>query len=288
MASNDQKAQKKDEGSKSEEKKKEEKEKELESNKLIGPGLGLIILGVVYFVWYIMPFSFEYLNEKPLAIHNWGYSMIFLTAGLGWYQKSIVARVIVFFQTSLLPFLASGSFNPLVIVILTFIILGLFLIIVLIERKRGDPFFKERLKVRTWNFLNMHLLIVSWILIMHIGFVFLVQRAPQEIDLLWIGPNAGWLQYYTAEIHEISTWTFDIAIILWGITVLYEQFTLGYNFKNNPWPRWSFYMIFIAIGVGLLGLLIQQLTYGFEIENILDLIDLNDALIFKFKKIAGF
>ena len=107
---------------------------------------------------------------------------------------------------------------------------------------------------------------------MHIGFVFLVQRAPQEIDLLQIGPNVGWLQNYTAEAHEISTWAFDIAIIIWGILVLYEQFRLGYNFQDKPWPRWSFYMIFIAIAMGLLGLLIQQFTYGFGIDSILDLL----------------
>jgi hypothetical protein len=246
--------------------------KEEKSNRLVGPGLGLIILGLVYFVWYIMPFSLEFLQGKPLAIHNWGYSIIFLTAGIGWYQKSVLTRTIVLIQTFFFPVLASGSFNPFLIVLLIFIIFGIFILIFLIERKKDQYFFRERFGKRTWAFLNMHLLIVSWLLIMHISFVFLVQRMPQEIDLLLIGPNAGWLENYTAEVHEISTWMFDIAILIWGGIVLYEQFKLGYNFQNKPWPRWSFYMIFIAIGMGLLGLLIQQFTYGFGIDSILDLL----------------
>jgi len=246
---------------------------ELKQNKLIGPGLGLVILGLVYFIWYIMPFAIEYLEEKPLAIHNWGYSIIFLTIGLAWYQKSILPRTIALIQASLLPILASGSFNPFIIVTLVFILLGIFGIIVLFERKRKRFFFQERLQKRTWEWLNLHLLILCWLNIMHIGFLFLVVRAPTEIDLLRLGPNAGWLKNYTPELHEISTWTFDIAMITWGVVVLYEQFKMGYNFKNNPWPRWSFYMIFVAIAAGLIGLLIQYLTYGFEINNILDIID---------------
>ncbi|MFX1393730.1 MAG: hypothetical protein ACFFAH_09155 [Promethearchaeota archaeon] len=249
------------------------KKEERTHNKFVGPGLGLIILGLVYFVWYIMPFSIEYLEEKPLAIHNWGYSIIFLTIGLAWYQKSVISRSIATIQASLIPILASGSFNPFIIVALIFIIFAVFGIVFLIERKRDKFLFQERLQRRTWEWLNMHLLILSWILIIHIGFVFLIVRAPTEIDLLRIGPNAGWLKNYTPELHEISTWAFDIAIIVWGIIVLYEQFKMGYNFKNNPWPRWSFYAIFLAIAAGLIGLLIQYLTYGFEINNILELFD---------------
>ncbi|MFX1521675.1 MAG: hypothetical protein ACFFCD_17350, partial [Promethearchaeota archaeon] len=245
---------------------------EPKQNKLIGPGLGLVALGLIYFVWYIMPFSIEYLQRKPLAIHNWGYSMIFLTVGLAWYQKSILTRTIALVQASIMPILSSGSVNPFITVALDFVILAVFGAVMVIERNRGKGFFQERLQKRTWEWLNMHLLVFSWILIMHIGFVFLVVRAPQEIDLLRIGPNAGWLKNYTPELHEISTWTFDIALIAWGIIVLYEQFKMGYNFKNAPWPRWSFWGIFAAIAAGLIGLLIQYLTYGFGIDNILELL----------------
>ncbi len=249
------------------------RKEEIKQNKFIGPGLGLVILGLVYFIWYIMPFSIEYLQEKPLAIHNWGYSIIFLTVGLAWYQKSPLPRAVALIQASLLPILASGSVNPFIMVALVFIVFAVFGILVIIERNRAKFFFKDRLQKRTWEWLNMHLLILCWISIIHIGLVFLVVRAPTEIDLLRIGPNAGWLKNYTPELHEISTWAFDIAIIAWGGIVLYEQFKMGYNFKNNPWPRWSFYAIFLAIAAGLIGLLIQYLTYGFEINNILELID---------------
>ncbi|MFX1325099.1 MAG: hypothetical protein ACFE8N_09080 [Promethearchaeota archaeon] len=248
------------------------KKEKSDFNRYIGPGLGLVILGLVYFIWYIMPFSFEYLAKKPLGIHNWGYSIIFLTVGLAWYQKTPVARGIALIQASLLPILSSGSFNSFIIVVLSFGILVVFGIVVFIERKQEKPFFQERLQKRTWNWLNLHLLIIAWFAIMHIGIVFLVVRAPLEIDLLRIGPNAGWLQNYTPELHEISTWAFDLAIIGWGVVALYEQFKMGYNIKNAAWPRWSFYTIFIAIAVGLIGLLIQALTYGFNIQNILDLI----------------
>jgi hypothetical protein len=47
---------------------------------------------------------------------------------------------------------------------------------------------------------------------------------------------------------------------------------LGYNFQNKPWPRWSFWAIFVAIGAGLIGLIVQAVTYGFNYDNILQLL----------------
>ncbi|MFX1479032.1 MAG: hypothetical protein ACFFCI_12950 [Promethearchaeota archaeon] len=248
-------------------------EEKPKKNKLVGPGLGLIALGLIYFIWYIMPFSIEYLQGKPLAIHNWGYSLIFLTVGLAWYQKSLLTRLIALIQSSLLPIIASGSVNSFIMVTLVLIILIIFGVVMVFEKRTSKPFLREKLKKRTWEWLNMHLLIISWILIMHIGFLFLVVRAPQEVGLLRISPEAGWLMNYTPEVHEISTWAFNISIIGWGIIALYEQFKMGYNFQNKPWPRWSFWGIFIAIGAGLIGLLIQALTYGFGYDNILQLLN---------------
>ncbi len=253
---------------------KEEKEKleEIKHNKLVGPGLGLIALGLIYFIWYIMPFSLDFLQGKPLYIHNWAYSLIFLTVGLAWYQKSPIPRSIALVQSFLLPILASGSVNPFVIVIIVFILLVLFGIVVTFERKRGKFLLQDKLQKRTWTWLNMHLLVFAWLFIIHIGFLFLVVRAPQEIDLLMIGSRAGWLKNYPPELHEISTWAFDIALIVWGVLVLYEQFKMGYNFQNKPWPTWSFWALAAAIAAGLIGLLIQLLTYGFDVQNILDLL----------------
>jgi hypothetical protein len=249
------------------------KQEKATRNRLVGPGLGLVLLGLIYFIWYIMPFSIAFLQGKPLYIHNWGYSIIFLTVGLAWYHKSVLSRAIALIQASYLPILASGSVDPFIMVFIIFITLVVFGVVVIIERRRGKFYFQERLQKRPWEWLNLHLLVVSWLLIIHIGLVFLVVRAPTEISLLEIGSNAGWLKYYPPELIEISTWMFDIAIIAWGIIVLFEQFKMGYNFQNKPWPRWSFWAIFIAIGAGLIGLIIQAVTYGFQINNILELLN---------------
>jgi hypothetical protein len=249
------------------------KQKERTRNRLVGPGLGLVALGIIYFIWYIMPFSISFLEGKPLYIHNWGYSICYLTIGLAWYHKSIVVRTIALIQASYLPILASGSVNPFIMVLIIFITLAVFGIVVIIERRRENFYFKERLQKRTWEWLNLHLLVVSWFLIIHVGFLFLVVRTPTEISLLEVGYPVGWLIYYPPEIIEISTWTFDITMIAWGIIVFYEQFKMGYNFQNKPWPRWSFWVIVIAMILGIVGLIIQAVTYGFQVNNILDLLN---------------
>jgi hypothetical protein len=251
----------------------ESKKEKRTRNRLVGPGLGLVALGIIYFIWYVMPFSISFLEGKPLYIHNWGYSICYVTIGLAWYHKSIVARTIALIQASYLPILASGSANPFIMVLIIFITLVVFGVVVIIERRSGKFYFKERLQKRTWEWLNLHLLVVSWLLILHVGFLFLVVRTPTEISLLEVGYPVGWLINYPPEIIEISTWTFDLAMIAWGVIVLYEQFKMGYNFQNKPWPRWSFWAIVIAMALGILGLIIQAVTYGFQVNNILDLLN---------------
>lgn len=259
-------------GTKDQDNLEDKKQEKATHNRLVGPGIGLIALGIIYFVWYIMPFSIEYLSGKPLAIHNWGYSIIFLTVGLAWYQKSLLTRTVALIQASFLPILASGSFNSFIVVLITVIVLIVFIFIMIYEKRQENPIFKNKMSKRSWEWLNLHTLIIAWLLIMHIGFLFFVVRAPQEVALLEISDTAGWLMNYTPELHEISTWMFDIGIIAWGIIVLYERFKMGYNFQNKAWPRWSFWAIFIAMGAGILGLIIQALTFGFQIDNILQLI----------------
>ena len=61
-------------------------------NKLVGPGLGLIIMGVAYLVWWI---SFiEYALMDPRWTHNIAYAIIILNVGLAWYHKTPISRTI--------------------------------------------------------------------------------------------------------------------------------------------------------------------------------------------------
>jgi hypothetical protein len=83
--------------------------------------------------------------------------------------------------------------------------------------------------------------------------------------LLSLGPQAGYLINYDPEVLEISTWAFDISLVILIAIILVEQFKLGYNPQNKSWPRWSFYWVFVCIGAGLIALAIQALTYGFNV-----------------------
>jgi len=126
--------------------------------------------------------------------------------------------------------------------------------VVLIERIRGKMFFKDSMKKRTWLWINMHSVVVSWILIAHMGLVFLIGRVPLEAQLEALGSNAGFLANLPPERHEFATWFFDIALIIWAVIVLHEQFKMGYNVQNKPWPKLSFYMCFICMAAGILGI----------------------------------
>src|SRR5271157_5704523 len=80
--------------------------------KLVGPGNGLIILGLTYLVWYVMPFSITFLTTPPdfgRSFHNWAYSMTIFIAGLAWYHKSPLSRIVLVIQAFIVPVSVSGS-----------------------------------------------------------------------------------------------------------------------------------------------------------------------------------
>ena len=228
----------------------------------IGPGLGLIIMGISYLVWWLGPWAWEAYQEDARWAHNWAYAIIILTVGLAWYHKSVLSRTVAAIQSFMLPVTASGSFNTLIMTYITIVIAVIWAIIVLIEKSKGKNFYEEGMEKRTILWINMHSMVVAWILIAHMSLVFLIGRVPLERQLLSYGTYAGYLANLPPESLEYATWAFDITLLIWAALVLYEQFKMGYNVQNKPWPKYSFYMAFICMGSSLLALLIQELTVG--------------------------
>lgn len=225
----------------------------------IGPGIGLIILGLAYLVWWLMPFAIAAYDQDPRWAHNWAYSIIILTVGLAWYHKSPLSRGIIAVQAFMLPVTASGSFNTLIMSFITVAIAIVWAIIVIAERVRKKNYLENRLEKRTILWINMHAIVIAWLLIIHMGLVFIIGRVPQEARLLAFGTDAGFLAYLPPEAHEFASWFFDVTLIIWGVLGLYEQFKMGYNLQNKPWPRWSFWWVMVCIGSGLVGLMINYL-----------------------------
>lgn len=224
----------------------------------VGPGMGLIILGLSYLIWWVMPFAFEAYNQDPRWAHNWAYAIIILTVGLSWYQKSPSSRLIATVQAFMLPVTASGSFNNITLTYITIAILIVWSIVVVLERIRGKMFLEERLHKRTYNWLNLHLPIISWILIAHMALVFFIGRVPQEAQLLALGTHAGWLANFPPEASDFATIFFDISLIFLVLIMLYEQYRMGYNIKENPWPSYSFWFVFVCMAAGIIGVMIND------------------------------
>ncbi len=242
------------------EQQKPQSSEKIRQNKIqIGPGMGLIILGLAYLIWWVMPFAIEAYDRDPRWAHNWAYSIIILTVGLAWYYKSPVSRGVIAIQAFMLPVTASGSFNTLTMSFITVGIAIVWVVVVGIERLRGKKFLESRLQKRTVQWINMHAIVIAWLLIIHMGLVFIIGRVPQEAQLLAFGTDAGFLANLPPEAHEFASWFFDVTLIIWGILGLYEQFKMGYNLQNKPWPRWSFWWVLVCIGSGLVGLMINYL-----------------------------
>ncbi|MHA2406847.1 MAG: hypothetical protein ACXACA_00515 [Candidatus Ranarchaeia archaeon] len=221
----------------------------------VGPGLGLFAMGLLYLVFWLTPVPLETFAGDPRWAHNWAYSIILITIGAAFYQKSVVSRSIAFVQGLMMPITASGVVHPIYMTIITVIIAVAWFVVTVIERYSKKLLLKERLSTRAWNWVNLHSLLVCWLLIAHMGLVFFLGRLPFEAELSTIstslGHNIGFLWNLPPERYELVTYIYDINLLILSVLYLYEQYKMGYNFDNKPWPKWSFWFTVITLIVGI-------------------------------------
>lgn len=232
---------------------------------MVGPGLGLCIMGFAYILWWFAgPWAWEAIATDPRWAHNWAYALIIFNVGLAWYHISPLSRTIAMIQSVMLPITASGSFNTIICTIIVAIIFLIWFLIVIIERLQNKNIFEDKLSNRGKLWLKMHTLVIAWILIAHMGLMFFIVRLPLEAPLYHIEHQAGFLTNIPPEGLEFATWTYDIGLFVFLVFVLREQYKMGYNIQKKPWPKTSFIVVLIVMGSSLLALLIQDLTIGFD------------------------
>ena len=110
------------------EKKEESNKKDQKKNQnkyQVGPSVGMIIMGLSYVIWWVMPWAWESYAEEPRWAHNWAYSIIILTVGLAWYQKTPISRTVAMIQSFMMPITAVGAIDSL---ICTYITIGFFFV----------------------------------------------------------------------------------------------------------------------------------------------------------------
>ncbi|NHI89691.1 MAG: hypothetical protein EAX87_09215 [Candidatus Thorarchaeota archaeon] len=133
-------------------------------------------------------------------------------------------------------------------------ILILWTLVVLFERRTNSSLLHKRLSKRAQNWVVLHSLIVCWILVAHMGLVFFVGRLPFESQLDTIGTSLGesigFLINLPIERYDLVTYVFDINLTILAVLFGYEQFKLGYNLRNRPWPKLSFRYLWITIVLG--------------------------------------
>jgi hypothetical protein len=205
-----------------------------------------------------MPFTIDtYIKENRWA-HNWAFSIIIITVGAAWYQRSPLSRSVAVVQAIMLPITASGSFNTLYCSFVTVSIAVAWGIVVAAERARKKAFFQDSLEKRSWNWANMHTMIICWLLMAHMAFVFFATRVPQEAGLLSGSTRLGFLTNLPPESHDFATWFYNLTLLVWAILAIAEQFKMGYNPQNKPWPRWSFWWVFMCMVAGFVGMGLNQ------------------------------
>jgi hypothetical protein len=235
--------------------------------KYMTPGFGLFLMGLAYIAWWcLLPQALATFEGDDRWAHNWAFAIIILVAGVSWYHKSVLSRVAVSVEAFMLPVTASGAVNTILMTAITLVIGIVWVAIAAIERSRKSKFLEAKLSQRAISWLTMHAQVITWLLIAHMGIVFMIGRIPFENQLIAVGTSVdtrlAFLVNLPPEMIEIASWAFDIALISWAIVAMFEQFKMGYNLQDKPWPHLSFWWTFVTMGAGLIGLAIQAAIFG--------------------------
>jgi hypothetical protein len=134
-------------------------------------------------------------------------------------------------------------------------------VVVAVERAMKKPFLQDRMEKRSWNWANMHTMIICWLLLAHMSFVFLVTRVPQEAGIAGASSRLAFLANLPPEAGDFATWFFNVTLLVWAILAVAEQFKMGYNPQNKPWPRWSFWWVFVCMIAGTVGMGVNGLLH---------------------------
>ena len=91
--------------------------------------------------------------------------------------------------------------------------------------------------------------------------MFPVTRVPQEAGLAGASSRLGVLTNLPPEAGDFATWFFNISLLIWAVLAIAEQFRMGYNPQNRPWPRWSFWWVFVCMAAGTVGMGVNGLLH---------------------------
>lgn len=215
-----------------------------DKNKFMSSGNGVLILGIIWFLFWIGP-AFSLFQEDSRWGHNFAIPILFIIVGLAYNVNKISCQVTAAIASYLtIPILL--AFWPWdTSTIIAGIFLGIFCLFYIIERNRKTELFNPNKRLKRW--LKMHSLNFAYIGLVHMTLIFFFVR--------W-NNFESFETYLPYEQEDFDTIIFNAMLPVLTVFAIMERYVK--KMGRFPVPKagflWSILMVIVPLLViGILG-----------------------------------
>ena len=209
------------------------------TDKIMTVGTGVLVQGVLWFIFWIGPAYGLYVAD-PRWAHNFAMSTVFITVGLAYHFRKLSCQFVGVFASflSIPTFLAfwSGIEATFVGGILVIVTIALYLI----ERRREVELLNPRPRLKVW--LKIHFLNFAYIGLAHMPLIFFLIR--------WFNPQP-FLSYLPVEnrIADLPTDVFNLMLLVLMPFAVMERYvkTIGKVNVSKAGFFWTMLMIVVPL-----------------------------------------
>jgi hypothetical protein len=180
-------------------------------DKVMTAGNGFLIMGIAWLLFWLGP-AFFLFKEDPRWGHNFAIPITFMTVGLASNTRIISCQLVAVASAFLIVPTLLAFWSWAVATMISGGLLGIFLILYSIEKRRETELIVPNTRLRTW--LKIHLLTFAYLGVAHMSLIFYLVR--------WTNPGP-FAQFLPPE-HEISTSVFNAMLLPLVILAILERF----------------------------------------------------------------
>ncbi len=206
-------------------------------------GTGIFLLGVAWLFFWLGP-AFPLYQADTRWAHNFGFALILVIVGIGFYRPSVSSGIISVIASFITIPTELAFWSGMTTTLIEVALLAAILIVVSAEWQLKRHLLTPGAKAGFW--LNIHLLVLSYIGIAHMSLIFFLTR--------WMNP-APYLTFLPAE-HEYSTTIFNAMLLVLMVFAIAERYVK--NAGGFSVPRagfyWSVLMLLVPLAsIGIFG-----------------------------------
>ena len=211
-------------------------------------GTGMILTGIFWLYFWGFQWLFFYLAD-PRWAHNFAFPLILITIGVAYKGGKMSTDLLATISSFMIIPTETGLISGIQSTYIALVLLAIMLLLLLAERGRRQEILFPQHRWRRW--FKKHLLILSYLFLMHMSFIFFfVRMFLGDVMQANLPPEPPW------EPMHWSTSSYNLLVIPFGLIGMAERFrgTLRRRIRASNIGYW------LSLAIIIIGIIIVSIT----------------------------